>query len=179
MLAAPLLRFFERVAKTEWEAWLKEWLRPLEERARDMADERMRGGLLLQIWDSRNGWMLDCGPLDPFRWGFYWRFWAGRTGIVVEYKARIDGEFAKFEKFRDSPTGGWAITPQFMGRFLVPFLDGVYACVDYSNWDHARVPANRSELAAWQAERAATRRPIKDPNLYGPSRPGLGERPGR
>jgi hypothetical protein len=118
--------------------------------------------------------MLDCGPLDPFRWAFYWRFWAGRSAIVAEYQAKIDAEFAVFEQFRDRPTGGWAIPPGYLDQIL----GRAYACVDYSDWAHERVPFNRAALAAWVAEREATRRTGKGPDLYGP-RPGLPMKPGR
>jgi hypothetical protein len=174
MPAAPLVGLAAWAGREAYEEWLLHWLVQLRGHARSMELQRSRGAALLQYWDSRMGWMLDCGPLDPFRWAFYWRFWAGRSAVVAEYQARVDVEFAEFERFRDAPTGGWAVHPSHMKRVL----DEAYACVDYSDWSHQRVPANRVEWAAWEVQRAATRRPVKAPNLYGPSQPGP-KRPGR
>jgi hypothetical protein len=173
MPAAPLLQLYQKVVEEEWRAWDREWGGPLSGPARQMERLRSLGGNRLQTWDIRHGWMLDYGPLDPFRWAFYWRFWAGRSAVVAEWQTKIDEEFAKFEKLRDRPTGGWNI------GYLVQLLGGAYACVDYSDWAHARVPMNRVALAAWVAEKEARRRPMKLPNLYGPRLPDLPKGPGQ
>jgi hypothetical protein len=174
MLAAPILRLFHRAVDDAVRAGLTE-------PAHRMDECRRSGGIHLARWDYGCGWMLDYGPFDPFGWGLYCYFWAGRTAIIWEWQARVDREFARFEKFRDAPTWAplskWAptmlpwdltIPTPAMRRSWVSFLDGVYACVDYSDWAHTRVPSNRLAWAAWAAEREAKGRRVESPNLYGP-----------